>query len=106
MNCATLPQYQDSTFLRDEDISRKYINKDPNSVKLNFIKSTKIQISQMPLFKKPSSVSVSEKSSLVPSSKPSSSVKKSKSPKNPNEKLPPILSCTWGPVVPKSAIGR
>ncbi|KAJ2956676.1 hypothetical protein NQZ79_g7517 [Umbelopsis isabellina] len=62
---------------------------------------------QMPFFKKPSSVGVSDsKSSPSRSSKPISSVKKTKSPKNPNEVLPPILSCTWGPVVPKTAIGR
>ncbi|CAO3679325.1 unnamed protein product [Umbelopsis vinacea] len=62
----------------------------------------------MPLFKKSSAVGVSQSGSSpkTGSSKQSTSVKKSKSPKDPNEKLPPILSCTWGATVPKSAIGR
>ncbi|KAM3579627.1 hypothetical protein VKS41_008081 [Umbelopsis sp. WA50703] len=60
----------------------------------------------MPLFKKSSSSEKKTQLSSKSSSKSSSSEKKTKAPKNPNEVLPPILSCTWGPVVPKAAKGR
>ncbi|CAM0140725.1 hypothetical protein VKS41_007988 [Umbelopsis sp. WA50703] len=60
----------------------------------------------MPLFKKSSSSEKKISGTSKISSNPSSSQKKTKSPKDPNEKLPPILSTTWGPVVPKAAKGR